>query len=68
MSADKYTKHLRSKYKRWVMTTPDGKRFQADKRSEVLKMVSDHLAEQDNTKSVAIVSPKYDPDTGERIN
>ena len=68
MSADKFSKHQKSKLKRYVLTRQDGKRFQADTQEELHKMNSDYEAEQINSNSVGSTKPKFDPDTGERIN
>ncbi len=71
MSADKYTKHQKSKYKRYVMTTRDGKTFQGNTEEETRELVSKYRAKQVNPPSAnqsQSSKPKFDPDTGERIN
>lgn len=64
---ESFSKHQRSRYKRHVMTAPDGKVFQGDTDAEVRKLVKTHL---DNKKQsgITLTKPKFDPDTGERIN
>ena len=68
MSTEKYKKHISSKYKRYVGSLPNGKRFQANTESELRKMISDYESEQVEEKDSGYVKPQYDPDTGERIN
>lgn len=67
MSTNKYERHQRSKYARYTQTSPSGKMIQADSQEKL-----DELTGKNKPKSVQSfevpVNPKYDPDTGERIN
>lgn len=62
-----YSKHQRSSKKKIVMTLSNGKVFQGDTEEEALKLVKQYEATKNITLSDP-VKPKFDPDTGERIN
>lgn len=72
-NTDRYTKHQTSKYKRFVGTMRDGKRFEADTEDELKEKIAKRrkeLGEEIKTTLKEIKSnnsQKYDPNTGEPI-
>lgn len=74
MSTDKYTKHLRSKHKKWVLTDPSGKVLLSTNDPEelaefhkIVRAKKEKLLAQLRASKAEESVPKYDPFTGEPL-
>lgn len=72
MSLEKYSKHQKSRHPRYVYTTPDGTVYKGNDDEELRKeMITDGVIIPKSVrtrKNVSTSKPKFDPNTGERIN
>lgn len=74
MSTDKYSKHQKSRFKRFVATMPDGTKFQADTNHEIKILIKEYqdkndpgVKSEEGPLSEEIKVPKFDPFTGEPL-
>lgn len=66
--SNKYEKHQKSRFKKWVATLPDGTKVQADTQAKLNVEIAKVDQQVNSSEKSVTIKPLYDPNTGERIN
>ena len=62
-----YSKHQKSRFKRFVATMPDGTQLEADTEGEIKEAIEVYHLTLSKPEKVKVESQKFDPNTGEPL-